>query len=269
MICFLNNKRIAFSLAEMLLVMVILVVMMLALPPFTKKMFEVKVIDKPHGRYECYYDQNNNLMEYYANEGEEEHEPKEVESCSFHPPNNTLYIMIHAVGGGGAGTDITEDLADAEDKYAISYLSYSAIGLWPEWFNYVMQHNKDKIVIGETDSDSFETRKMYTEQKLPYGIGGEPGERISMFFPSLKSDITITMSPGLGGISGDNGNPTTVSFKYSDSDNPHEVINAQGGIGGSGDTGTYSASLSGGKATDFGVAKCLQVGAETELIITY
>ncbi len=267
-----NCKKIfAYTLAEMLVVLVILSVVLLAAPPLTKKLFKLKATEKRHGRFECYRDANNVIMQYKV-DGSNVTEPiaatNQNVGCVFNPPSNALYIMIHAVGGGGAGYSDIGTITDSNNKRenisATTYLSYSSVALWPDWFKYLMDHSKNSIKEGSIASDSYETKKDFVEQTVLYGLSGMPGERVSMLFPALSSNIEISIIPGLGAETPatSKGEDTEVRFKYSSDGTRTLVINAKGGNSGTG-TGTYSSALSGGKATDFGVGNFQAVGLKT------
>ncbi|MBO6088524.1 prepilin-type N-terminal cleavage/methylation domain-containing protein, partial [bacterium] len=61
------NKKIGksgFSLAEMLIVLTIMMIMMLVLPPLIKKEFVRKTLRIEHGRVDCYYNTDGNLVYY-------------------------------------------------------------------------------------------------------------------------------------------------------------------------------------------------------------
>jgi len=103
----------AFSVAEMLLVLLILSFLVLALPPIVHKKVEKRVTRGEHGRYECWRDPNNNLLyEYYATEkngiapGYTE-TGKQVTECTFSPKEqapNAAYFSFQVIGGGAGGT---------------------------------------------------------------------------------------------------------------------------------------------------------------------
>lgn len=261
-----NHKFKAYTLAEMLIVLLIFSIVMLAAPPLTKQLYKIKTIEKKHGRFECYYNSSGQLMQYYAVDGQTPQGPTQVSDasvgCVFNPPSNALYIMIHAVGGGGAGyADIGTFGTGNNTKQevtAVSYPSFSAVGVWPEWFKYLMNHNEDdlKTKVNSTPiaSNSYEIKKTFVEQNLTYGLSGFPGERVSMFFPSLSSQIEISMKPGLGASSTATakGGDTEVYFKYPSASNRTRVILAEGGTSAT-KSSKYSSALSGGIPTDFGI----------------
>lgn len=260
-----NNKKFgAYTLAEMLMVLLIFSLIMLAAPPLTKKLHSITITEKKHGRFECYYDASGKLVQYKAVDGQPAGEPTEVADesvgCVFNPPSNALYIMIHAVGGGGAGYANIGTVGDSnnptENVVAISYPSYSAVELWPDWFRYLMNHNESDIKNLSMASNSYEIKKTFRDQKLHYGLSGMAGERVSMFFPTLSSQIQISMKPGKGALTPATakGGDTTVSFKYPSDINRTQVILAEGGESGK-ENVPYSSALQGGIPTDFGVGK--------------
>ena len=298
-----ENKQ-AYTLAEMLIVLGILSLMMLAMPPLTKKLFKVKTQPKKHGRVECYYNSDNKLVKYETTEDGTptlEVVENEDDGCQFNPPSNVMYIMIHAVGGGGAGYDVVpgkDNLQGVDLKFpnkrAYSKVDFSTANLWPEWFQVAMRsavNRFDKIT--DSNQRKFEIKKTYTQQLLPYGLAGQPGERVTLFFPSLQSSTTIKMKPGKGGISvtdggapqkendeyKEDGKASTVDFKYVNTEEFTRVITAKGGQGGGnalGDNGEhpkgnndssyknyrvklFGAELAGGEATDFGVGNLQSV----------
>lgn len=109
----LKTKRGGFSVAEMLMVLLILSFLILALPPIVHKKVEKRVIRGEHGRYECWVDPNDGkTYEYYATEksgiapGYTE-AGKVVDSCRFSPKEqapNAAYFSFQAIGGGAGGT---------------------------------------------------------------------------------------------------------------------------------------------------------------------
>lgn len=98
----------AFSLAEMLLVLLILSFLTVSLAPIAYKKVPKKTDRDTHGRFECYYE-GGKLMQYTANEISGPQTPEEVEKCTFDPPAKASFFIIQAIGGGAGGTYITED----------------------------------------------------------------------------------------------------------------------------------------------------------------
>ena len=109
----LKNKKGAFSVAEMLMVLLILSFLILALPPIVHKNVEKRIIRGEHGRYECWIDPNNGqTYEYYATEKNGiapgyTATGKVVDACRFSPKEqapNAAYFSFQAIGGGAGGT---------------------------------------------------------------------------------------------------------------------------------------------------------------------
>ncbi len=256
-----NNFKKGYTLAEVLVVVAIFTLMMIALPPLTRKMFKVETAAKEHGRFECFYEKKNdgtNELKAYLN-GKDVPDAAHDTYCEYIPSSNSVYIMIHAVGGGGAGYKLDPDAVEVTDKEAFSYLYYSSVSLWPDWFKYVMDHRSGLSLPG----DNFETKKTFSYVKLPYGQAGEAGKRVSMIFPRLRN-VTLRMYPGTGGSladgygPGNDGSYTKVDFRYGASEAWTNVITALGGNGGS-SKGDYGSALVGGKATDYGVGSLFAV----------
>lgn len=112
-----RNIKDGFSVAEMLLVLLILSFLVLALPPIVHKKVEKRITRGEHGRYECWRDPDTNqLMEFYATERNGA-DPKyldaagkpvgeAVTACRFSPKDqapNAAYFSFQAIGGGSGG----------------------------------------------------------------------------------------------------------------------------------------------------------------------
>ncbi len=112
------GDKTGFSVAEMLIVLLILSFLILALPPLVHKKVEKRVTRGDHGRYECWRDpETGDLMEFYATEKsgadaayvDAAGNPigKVVTECKFNPEEmapNAAYFSFQAVGGGSGGT---------------------------------------------------------------------------------------------------------------------------------------------------------------------
>lgn len=97
-----------FSLAEMLLVLVILSFLIVSMAPIAYNKLPKKTDRIPHGRFECYYD-GNQLMQYSADEIYGATTPQAVTKCEFNPPVKASFFIMQAIGGGAGGTYVTED----------------------------------------------------------------------------------------------------------------------------------------------------------------
>ena len=281
----------AYSLAEVLVVMAIIMLIFLALPPVTKKVFKITDTRKAHGRFECYWDVDADgkkaLYSYYSDESGLIDGPKKIdgEKCTFTPTSNTLYYMIHAVGGGGAGaviatqkdehgnTIVTEDLTPKNTKVqAVSYLAKSAVNAWPNWVSWLSQTNKCKEIpwraktpTGEeycpskVVKDQFDVNTISDMQQVRYRLSGSAGKVVSSFVPQLPGSLRMDIYPGQGGVisrkdsgSGKDGTDTVIKYVYPDDTEGIQALKAAGGAGGSGEIDSrMSFTLVGGKPTDF------------------
>ena len=270
---------VAYTLAEMLIVMGIMAIVLLSLPSFTKKLFKVEETRKPHGRFECYWDENTDkLMSYYAEEGGVISGPNESEVtdvdgnpvCEFNPPRNPVYFIVHAVGGGGAGASL--DSANLEPKAptsetAISNLHLSVPSNWPDWVRWLKR--QFVAVVGK---QPFDVSKTYTQQYLQYRIAGSPAELESLFLPQLDPGTKLQLAPGKGGVvsdsistkilaSGGDGKPSYVRF-IKGSTNEIALL-ANGGKGGDGTVvGDTSFTLRGQAPGDLGLSAKSSVKAK-------
>lgn len=280
----------AYSLAEVLVVMAIIMLIFLALPPVTKKVFKITDTRKAHGRFECYWatvDNQKALYSYYSDENGTVEGPTKMSGnkCTFTPTSNTLYYMIHAVGGGGAGAMIAtqkdsagnitvdEDLTPKSRVQAVSYLAKAAVNAWPKWVTWFNKTNKCENIpwIGKDSTGSsycpskivknqFDVNSVSDMQQVRFRLGGSAGKVISSFVPQLPGSLTMEIYPGTGGKlsraketfgTGGDGGDTVIKYVYSGKE-PIEAMRAAGGAGGSGRVDSrMSFTLVGGKPTDF------------------
>lgn len=277
-----NQRCNAYTLAEMLIVLMIIMMVLLALPQATKKVFKLTDTRKSHGRYECYWqtqsDGTKKLMTYTAEENgrkiESESKYASDNKCVFKPTANTIYFMIHAVGGGGAGAVIGEEFSELEaaepKSQAISYLTPSAEGSWPKWVSWVKNTKScsdipwcktvfDSVLKEDVEkyNTNFDVNMVSGQQILRYRLGGTAAKVVSMFVSQMPGNATIEIYPGKGGDmkrtddgSGESGEDTVINFVYPDK--KIEALRARGGTGGIGNIdGRQSFTLVGGPATDF------------------
>ena len=228
------NKRIgAFSIAEMLVVLVIVSVLAIGLPMVHFKKTELKTKRSYHGRYECFYD-GNQLKEYMAYESGVSNGPDNVTSCTFTPPKTAIYFLVHAVGGGGGGTLVPSAPTIINDSLTTSYRR-SSVHLFPQWLQDVTRANQSVNgtypIFDIGSKTTYDTKISGKRATISYGVAGQPGQTVSMFFPSLRN-TTIEMLPGQGGAVGNPGGATTVKF------NGITIITAPGGQAGTGTGGT-------------------------------
>lgn len=228
-----------FSMAEMLVVMLIMSFIVIGIPAIHFKKTELKTKRSSHGRYECYYD-GSTLKEYYINEKGVKTGPSAVTECKFSPPKNAIYFLIHAVGGGGGAANVAGSII-VNNKTESS--SFRTPNDFPEWLRDVQgqgelpEVSSSPPVYNATRSGSYAT--------VTYGKSGGAGKTVSIFFPRLTG-VEIIMVPGKGGAKGQPGEKTNVKFKLSDGSIVN-IIEAEGGTAGTG-SGAFPLWLDGAGA---------------------
>mgnify|MGYP004650404825 CR=1 FL=1 len=113
-----------FSLAEMLLVLMILSFLTIAMAPFVVKKVNKKTARAPHGRYECYIDETTGkTMQYLANENGAVTGPVEVAACTFSTPKKASFFIVQAIGAGAGGTfvPVAPTIETAADTGKVSF----------------------------------------------------------------------------------------------------------------------------------------------------
>ena len=228
-----------FSMAEMLVVMLIMSFIAIGVPAIHFKKTELKTKRSLHGRYECYYD-GETLKEYYINEEGAATGPNEVEECTFSPPRNAVYFLIHAVGGGGGASDVSGSISVNPKTENSTFRSPND---FPEWLREVQGLGKLPDVTSVPPE--YNATRSGSHATVTYGKSGSAGKSVSIFFPRLTG-FEIIMKPGKGGAIGDDGEETLVQFKkLNDPDEKViDVIKAEGGTKGSGSE-TYPLWLDG------------------------
>ncbi len=215
------KKHNAYTMAEMLIVMVIIAVVMLSLPKATKKMFRMDTVRANHSRYECYWD-NGVLKQHTVTEtltgqatGNAITNASTISGhndvCLFTPPDNTPYVMLHAVGGGGGGVNVWATMDAKSNDTSLAYFNSEETELWPDWFsstgvqNFAFtttkasDDNKGKKV---KDAKYYEVDSVYSSQTIKYRPSGTAGTLKSMFFPTLPPGTKLIIKPGQGGAIG-------------------------------------------------------------------
>lgn len=91
-----------FTLAEMLVVLLIVSLVAIASVPLAHKRFKVHKPKTVHGKYECYYD-GDTLKESQWENGVKVRDNVTVATCNFTPNPKATYFIVQAIGGGGGG----------------------------------------------------------------------------------------------------------------------------------------------------------------------
>lgn len=254
----------AFSLGEMLLVLLIMSFLAISIPGIHFKKSELKTKRTLHGRYECYYacplttdadgtkrhlsgcaSSDYGLYQYSVNEDGAATGPEVVTACEFTPPKEAIFYLVHAVGGGGGASGTNGSVSVYSNTYTQTYTSPNS---FPKWLRDVMGANALPSGATEGAGTSYSTTVSGSYAQISYGRSGKSGETNSMFFPRL-SNVVVEMYPGKGGARGSAGEKTEVYFNtISSSGNKRtKVIEAEGGGAGSG-SGSLNIWLDGENA---------------------
>lgn len=261
-----NKKRtFAYTLAEMLLVMLIISLMILAIPPVTKKLYHERTSRRLHGRYECFRNTAGQIVEAFSTEGGATTPPKVVDKCTFTPPHSSIYVLIHAIGGGGGGAYVKQNPTDTSvvvnDR---AEYGNSLPNIWPDWLREI-RNNGYQFPNNAAMNMSNTTITKGNVASLQYGFAGLQGERISMFFSRMDTNVKIEMIPGVGGAAGTStgsyegkdGTDTIVTFvktKDNGTEERTELIKAEAGTGGA-VAGAAKVWLFGGYPSDYGLGE--------------
>lgn len=163
-----------YTLAEMLIVLVIVSLIMMALPRATKKLFHVTTKPGENGRMECYYEVTSSgtlqLVNYYE-AGSQKKTCKDngatcattsfrnvsyagttYRGCVFEVPKNAVYMALSGVGGGGAGawplatrnSNTSKFFTTPELEYVTRSSTISKTpnnDRWPQWLKNLYNKN--------------------------------------------------------------------------------------------------------------------------------
>jgi len=254
----------AFSLGEMLLVLLIMSFLAISIPGIHFKKSVVKTKRTLHGRYECYYacplttdadgtkrhlsgcaTGDYKLFQYQVNEEGAATGPEEPAGgkCLFTPPKEAIFFLVHAVGGGGGASSTNGSVMVNSVKTTSQ--TYTNPNTFPKWLRDVQGAN---ALVLEGGTTSYNATISGNYAKIGYGRSGQAGKTMSMFFPRLQN-VEVEMYPGLGGARGASGSKTEVYFNTSSSSGNKrtKIIEAEGGAAGSG-SGTAEIWLDGPNA---------------------
>ncbi len=104
---FFNRKFNAFSLVELMMILLVASLITAALfPVVTKKHFRLPTLVN-HGAYLCYYENGKLKEAKWAGKMKTKMiiPPRETDNCVFVPPKKAGYFEISVIGGGGGGGD--------------------------------------------------------------------------------------------------------------------------------------------------------------------
>ena len=128
------TSKFGFSLAETLLVLLIMSFLIVAIAPISYKQITKKVKRDHHGRFECYYDSSGNLHQYKADEitgGEDKIISGDDAVCTFEPPSSAAFYIVQAIGGGAGGTYVDKSGRDiVSESKNVSFFNIDSYSSW-------------------------------------------------------------------------------------------------------------------------------------------
>jgi len=187
------KKHNGFSLIEVLMLFAALSVILAVSTPLLTKQHKNVPQKIPHGFYQCYRDENNNLHEELYNTFRriDKNGDNPVEKCSFDPPAEATMFKITLIGGGTGGYSY----AHVDDTNFNSYIStYELDGEYNRNHLYTTLEKSqlskalaglDAIFCSERSADGGSGSGVRQEFKTPGGLqckGGTPS----------KTDMTVT-----------------------------------------------------------------------------
>ena len=151
-----KRYKFGFTIAELLITMFIAMIVAAAMVPIVgPKKVKFPEFNKIHGIYECYWDENNILKEYYADTENVDGELNAIEGvsyCTFNPPAGADYYEIYAISSGTVGYDpsvgfssppvMVQDSYDKDSDNDI-YINEGDIRL--EHFSYDLKNIRAKV----------------------------------------------------------------------------------------------------------------------------
>ncbi len=145
----LGKLRGAFSVAEMLVVMLVLSIVIISMTPVMVKRVKKEAANPDHGTFECFWDKENGkdvLIERIRNARGEIVSKKERtkdEYCSFTPKRGAMFFTVNAVGGGSPGAGMMNDLPSDWRDYTIDFTQFKGFD--------VLETKDNKVdIIGQT-----------------------------------------------------------------------------------------------------------------------
>lgn len=139
------KNKYGFSLFEVVVTMAIIAIFIAAASNVFTQKFKKKVALPAHGRFECYYNNAGQLTQRLISEnvvvqdfhptgeavledGEEVDpdnppEPVPLDYCTFEPVKAASYLVINAVGGGGAGGRYSSSYGGSSGSYRSVFLT--------------------------------------------------------------------------------------------------------------------------------------------------
>ena len=147
---FFNRKFKAFSLVELMMILLVASLITAALfPVVTKKHFRLPTLVN-HGAYLCYYENGKLKEAKWAGKMKTKMiiPPRETDNCVFVPPKKAGYFEISVIGGGGGGGDAGYKGGNWLSKYT-DYIDMSPFNLTKEGLsNLDIDYDEFKLYAG-------------------------------------------------------------------------------------------------------------------------
>ncbi len=148
-----SKKNKAFSVAEMLIVMLILSIVIISMTPIAVRRVVKNPANPDHGSFECYWD-GGRLRQVTRNESGEiisnTLHAAGTKSCTFTPARGAMFFTVNAVGGGSPGAGVTA----AFNELPAGHYD-SSLGLYGDkGVDYVNDFFKHNGLIINTDSNN-------------------------------------------------------------------------------------------------------------------
>jgi prepilin-type N-terminal cleavage/methylation domain-containing protein len=241
----------AFSLVEMMMVVLIIGILCVAMAPISIRMVRRDVTAPLHGSFECYYDDKDVLHEVLKDENGLKISDKEVDgaSCTFNPNSHSLFFLINAIGGGSGGAGTDSEMKDVKISYFTKIGESDYITDVKEHKDYVFGLDKDSGT-GEVDFSEYKPDG-YSEDKYETAPWGWVYYRLN--------NMTIPVSAVLTAEGGDTNGSMLIASKKTDAnctdDNPpkrecYDYIFQRGIDGARGGRYRFNVSLKNGSTIE-------------------
>lgn len=143
------KKHKAFSVAEMLVVMLILAIVILAMTPVAVKRVKKEPANPDHGSFECFYDGGTLRQRTRNEQGTIISQSSGGTACSFAPKRGVMFLTVNAIGGGSPGAGMLVDFANLPRGTLVSGSTSGQPGV-----NYVNDFYKHNGLLINTDSSN-------------------------------------------------------------------------------------------------------------------
>ncbi len=223
-----KRSKSAFSLAEMLLVVVMVGCIAVAASSFVIKKNKNQTTKQKHGRYECYYNgQPGQLMQRYTINGVASTPTSAGSTCTFNPTviGDANFVAITAIGGGGGGAWAPAPVRyNVANNSSANLVGVNAFASAPDWLSDIAATLPTGVTIS-----SWSQNLWYTT--LTEGRGGGAGEMRTVYLTRPGAQ-TYTATVGRGGAAAtSSASPSTFGSGTTVTCNGRTIVSAIGGRG--------------------------------------